>query len=149
MALISLLFLSFAGGIVWVFNVEAAAMLYGAAGGWNPVLVGVTCALGQSLAYTLLFFAGDRLLRRWGWGRRQVERALARYGERLAHSFLALTVPAALVGLPPMTGMAALAGGFRVRFAPLIGIALTLRTVRFVVLAAAGAQIVAWWNHLW
>lgn len=149
MALVSLLFLSFAGGILWVFNVEAAAMLYGAAGTWNPLLVGVICALGQSLAYTLLFFAGDRLLRRWSWGRRQVERTLARYGERLEHSFLALTAPAALVGLPPMTVMAALAGGFRVRFAPMIGIALTLRSIRFVVLAAAGTQIIAWWNQLW
>jgi len=149
MGLVTLLCLSFAGGIIWLFNVEAAAMVYGAAGAHHPVVVGITCALGQSLAYTFLFFAGEWLMRHWRWGRRQVERTEQRYGDRLRRGFLAFTVPAALVGLPPMTGMAALAGGFHVRYVALIAIALPLRTVRFVALAAAGTQIVAWWERLW
>lgn len=148
MELISLLLYSFAGGIVWLFNVEAAATVCGASGEHHPLLVGLTCALGQSLAYTFLFFAGEGLLRRWGWGRRLVQRTLDRYGEKLERGFLRFTVPAALVGLPPMTGMAAIAGGFKVRFVPMISIALTLRFVRFVVLAVAGTQIFAWWEGL-
>jgi membrane protein YqaA with SNARE-associated domain len=149
MSLLGLLLLSFAGGIVWLFNVETAAMVYGATSGFGPVAVGLTCALGQTLAYAFLFFAGDRLLRRWGWARRRVERMRARYDVRLRRGFLGLTAPAALVGMPPMTGMAALAGGFRVPLAPFVAIALTLRSVRFVVLAVAGAQIVSWWHGLW
>lgn len=145
MAILSLLLLSIAGGVVWVFNVEAAAVLYGSKG-FHPALVGVTCAVGQSIAYTLLYFGGDWLLRRWGWWRRSLERMRARWGERLRKGFLGATATAALIGIPPMTGMAAIAGGFDVRYPPMIAIALGLRTVRFIVLAAAGSRIAAWWH---
>jgi membrane protein YqaA with SNARE-associated domain len=146
MTLLLLLAISFAGGIVWLFNVEATAMVYGASSGWSPVTVGLTCAVGQTLAYAFLFFAGEWVLGRWRWAGRQMERTRARYGARLRRGFLGLTVPAALIGLPPMTGMAALAAGFRVRLLPLLTIALALRSVRFVVLAVAGGQLVAWWR---
>lgn len=149
MDLLLLLSISFAGGIVWLFNVEATAVVFGASSGWSPVLVGVICATGQSLAYLVLFFAGDWILGRWRWAGRKLERTRARYGERLRRGFLGLTVPAALVGVPPMTGMAALAGGFRVRLLPLLAIALPLRSVRFVVLAVAGTQLLAWWRAIW
>lgn len=149
MVWLTLLCISFAGGIVWLFNVEATAVLYAGVGGHNPVLVGLTCAVGQSLAYTFLFFAGTWFFERWRWGKRQLERTRARYGERLRQSFLALTAPAALVGLPPMTAMAALAGGFQVRFVHMISIALSLRIVRFLALAFAGNEIAAWWRTLW
>jgi len=149
MAWVTLLCISFAGGIVWLFNVEATAVLYAGVGGHNPLLVGLTCAVGQSLAYTFLFFSGGWLLERWSWGRRQIERTRARYGAWLERSFLALTAPAALIGLPPMTAMAALAGGFHVRFLPMIGIAFSLRLVRLLALAFAGTEIAAWWRTLW
>ena len=112
-------------------------------------MVGVTCALGQVLGYTLLFFAGDLVFRYWRWGQRKVEQTRERWGERLKKGFYGLTATAALAGLPPMTAMAALAGGFRVRFVPMISIALVLRVVRLTALAAAGNEVVAWWNGIW
>jgi hypothetical protein len=145
MAILSLLLLSIAGGVVWLFNVEAAAILYGS-NGYHPVLVGLTCAVGQSIAYTLLYFGGDWLLGRWGWWRRGLERMRARWGERLKKGFLGATATAALIGLPPMTGMAAIAASFEVRYSRMIAIALSLRTLRFIILAAAGARIAAWWH---
>jgi len=144
MGFLSLFAFSFAGGIIWVFNVETAAMVYGARSGWHPLLVGLACAGGQSAAYTFLFFAGDWLFRRWRWGRAQVERTRARYGSTPASSFLLLTVPAALVGIPPMTAMAALAGGCKVRLLPMIALAFSFRLIRFTILASAGTPLVAW-----
>lgn len=145
--LVSLLAFSFAGGIVWIFNVETAAVVLGARGSYHPLVVGLVCAAGQSLAYTFLFFAGDWLFARWRWARRQVDRTEERWGARLTRGFLAFTVPAALVGLPPMTGMAALGGGLRVNFLKLISIAFVFRLIRFVVLASAGVELMAWWEH--
>jgi membrane protein YqaA with SNARE-associated domain len=147
--LFSLLAFSFAGGIVWVFSVETAAVVMGASGDYHPLVVGLVCAGGQSLAYTFLFFAGDWLFTRWKWAGKQVDRTEQRWGEKLGKGFLLLTIPAALVGLPPMTGMAALAGGFRVRFLSLICIAFSFRLVRFVVLASVGVELMGWWETAW
>jgi membrane protein YqaA with SNARE-associated domain len=148
-ALLSLLLFSFAGSVVWVFNVEAAATVAGASGGWHPLIVGVTCAVGQALGYTLLFFAGEIVFRYWRWGQRKVEWTRERYGERLKTGFYGLTFTAALAGLPPLTAMAALAGGLQVRFLPMMAILLPLRIIRFTVLAAVGEELLAWWNSLW
>ncbi len=144
MAILSLLAFSFAGGILWVFNVESAAVVYGNQGGWHPLVVGLTCAAGQSLAYTFLFYCGDWLCAHWRWVGKQVDKTRNKYGERLSKSFLTLTAPAALIGLPPMTAMAALAGGFQVRLLPLIAIAFSLRLIRFTILAAVGDKVSAW-----
>jgi len=149
MEILSMIAFSFAGGIIWVFNVETASVVLGAREGWHPITVGLTCATGQSLSYCFLFFCGNGIFSRWGWGKRQVERTLARYGDKLNKSFLAFTMPAALVGIPPMTGMAALSGGFQVRFVSFIAIAFAFRLIRFIILAAAGTQLMAWWSALW
>jgi membrane protein YqaA with SNARE-associated domain len=147
-ALLSLLVYSFAGSIVWVFNVEAAAVVAGASGSWHPLLVGATCAVGQALGYTLLYFAGEVVFRHWRWGQRKVEWTRRRYGDRLRTGFYGLTFTAALAGLPPLTAMAALAGGLPVRYLPMIAILLPLRIIRFTVLAAAGEGLLAWWRGL-
>lgn len=144
MGFLGLLAFSFAGGIVWLFNVETAAVAYGSEAGWHPLAVGLTCAGGQTLAYAFLFRFGDWLCARWRWVGKQVDRTRRKYGRRLSTSFLALTAPAALVGLPPMTAMAALAGSFKVRLVYLIAIAFSLRTIRFTVLAAVGDQLWSW-----
>jgi len=143
-AILSLLAFSFAGGIVWLFNVESAAVVYGNQSGWHPLTVGLTCAAGQTLAYTFLFYCGDWLYSRWRWAGKQVAKTRAKYGDRLGRSFLTLTAPAALIGLPPMTAMAALAGGFQVRLLPLVAIAFSLRFVRFTLLAAMGDRLTGW-----
>lgn len=148
MAFLSLLAFSFAGGIVWIFNVESAAVLYGGKSAWHPLAVGLTCAAGQTLAYTFLFYCGDWLYAHWRWAGRKIERTRLKYGERLSKSFLTLTAPAALVGLPPMTAMAALAGSFQVRPLPLLAIAFSLRVVRFTLLAAVGQPLLSWWGAL-
>ncbi len=149
MEVITLIAWSFAGGICWLFHAETTAIALGAAGGWHPLTIALCCAGGQSLSYVFLFFCGDWLFARWRWWRQQVDRTEQKYGARLQKSFYALTAPAALVGVPPMTGMAALSGGFRVRLLPFIAIAFSLRLVHFFVLATAGSQLVAWWRALW
>jgi membrane protein YqaA with SNARE-associated domain len=146
--LASLFLVCVAGGFVWLFNAEAAAVAYGGMGRWHPALVGVTCAAGQVVSYTVLFFGGGWLLARWRQARERIERTRVRYGARLERSFLALTASGALVGLPPMTVLAAIAGGFRVRYPALIAIAFCLRFVRFTVLALAGNELVALWRSL-
>lgn len=148
MALLSLYLLSVAGGVIWIFNVEAAAILYSGKLGYHPLIVGPICALGQSTAYALLFIFGDALHARWAWARRQTDRMLSRWGDRLDSRFLVFTAAAAMFGVPPMTGMALIAPGFRVRLLPLLAVALSLRTIRLILLAAFGAQLVAWWHRV-
>jgi membrane protein YqaA with SNARE-associated domain len=149
MGLLTLLLFCFASGIIWLFNAEAACILAAGSGRWSPVTVGVVCALGQTLAYTFLYFGGTWLRDHWRWWRAQLERAETRWGRVLQRSFLALTAPAALIGIPPMTAMAALAGSFKVRFLWMIAIALIGRSVRFQVLAHAGVELAVWWSRLW
>lgn len=148
-ALLSLYALSVAGGVIWLFNVEAAAILYGANLGYPAPVVGVVCAAGQATAYTLLFLFSGWLLPRWRWAQRQTEALLRKYGERIERSFLIFTATAAFIGLPPMTGMAIVAPGFRVRLPTMLAIAFSLRVVRFTILAAFGLQLAAWWKTLW
>ena len=149
MEFLSLLVFSFAGGIIWLFNEEAAAIAASSAGVLPAWAVALACASGQTLAYVFLFFCGHWLLSRWRWFQRQVDKMMARWGERLGRSFLLLTAPAALVGIPPMTGMAAVARSFNVRLLPLVAIAFSLRLVRLMVLAGAGTQLAGWWEALW
>ena len=149
MEFLSLLAFSFCGGIVWIFNVEAAAIAMGASSGWHPLTVGLACAGGQSLAYTFLYYCGGWLLSRWRWFSRKVDAMLKRWDKRFARNFLLLTVPAALIGIPPMTGMAAVARSFKVRPAPLLLIAFSLRLLRFTVLASTGDAIPRWLSSLW
>ncbi len=149
MEFVSLLVFSFCGGIIWLFNVEAAAITMGVSSDWHPLLVALACAGGQSLAYLFLYYCGHWLLSRWRWFSRGVDRMLDRWGERLGRSFLLLTGTAALIGLPPMTGMAAVARSFKVRVLPLLLIAFSLRLLRFTVLASRGDAIPRWWNSLW
>ncbi|MCB9557601.1 MAG: hypothetical protein H6707_15945 [Deltaproteobacteria bacterium] len=148
MAFLLLIAIGFAGGIVWIFNVETAAAAYGATSGWHPIVVGLGCALGQASAYTALFFSGEFIGQRWGWARKQIVRTREKYGERLETGFLWFTAPAALIGLPPMTGMAAVAGGFHVRLLPMLAIAFSLRWVRFTIIAWAGPQLLLWVKSL-
>ena len=149
MEFLSLLTYSFCGGIVWILNVEAMAIAVGAGSGWHPLTVGLACAGGQSLAYLFLYYCSHWLLRRWRWFSRQVDRMLNRWGDRFNRSFLLLTAPAALVGLPPMTGMAVMARSFKVHVVPLMVIAFSLRLLRFTVLASTGNTIPLWWSSLW
>lgn len=149
MEFLSLLAYSFCGGIIWLFNVEAMAIAVGAGGSWHPLVVGLACAGGQSLAYLFLYYCSHWLLSRWRWFSRGVDRMLSRWGERLNGSFLLLTAPAALIGLPPMTGMATVARSFKVPVVPLMLIAFSLRLLRFTVLASTGDAIPGWWRSLW
>ena len=149
MEFLGVLAYSFCGGIVWIFNVEAMAIAMGTRAGWHPLTVGLACAGGQSLAYIFLYYCSHWLLRRWRWFSRGVDRMLDRWGDRFKRSFLLLTAPAALIGLPPMTGMAAVARSFKVRLLPLIAIAFFLRLLRFTLLASTGDAIPRWWSSLW
>ena len=149
MGLVTLFLFCFAGGIVWLFNAEGACVLAAGSGRWSPVTVGVVCTLGQTAAYTFLYFGGGWLRDHWRWWRRQLERAEAKWGHVLQRGAVALTAPAALLGVPPMTAMAALAGSFKVRFLWVLVFALTFRSVRFQLLAHAGVELAVWWSRLW
>jgi membrane protein YqaA with SNARE-associated domain len=147
--LLTLIGICFVGGLFWVANAEATAILYGAQLGWNPLLVGIVSALSQCAMYTLLFWGGDWLIAKWTWLGRKVEKTRARFKARLDKSYLTMTATGALVGLPPMTVMALLAGGFNVRLRTLLAIAFGLRFVRFTVLAAVGTQLQQFWSSIW
>src|SRR5947208_1373797 len=99
------------GSIVWFVPVVPTCVLY-ARLGWNPVLVGLATASGQTLGYGLIYLGGEQLVRRWSRLARQVERTRARHGPGLERRYLLTSLLAALIALPPMGAMAAMAPGF-------------------------------------
>lgn len=149
MEVIGLLLLSFAGSVVWLFNTEATAIVYGSQKGWHPLFVGVICALGQLGMHVALYLGGARLAVRWRWLREREERVRRRWGERLEQRYLIVTAVGAFLGAPPVVVMAALAPGFGVPLRHLVPIVFPLRVARFTLLAALGTQIGPWLKSLW
>lgn len=132
--------------VVPLFNLEATAVIFGKEMGWHWASVGMTCALGQSLAYMLIYMGGDKLLGRWQWLSRQVARTRVRFEERLTRGYLSIALVAGSVGVPPAIAVVALAGGFRVRMSTLLPVVFVGRFARFALLAAVGTQLNVWWG---
>ncbi len=125
--------ISLVGSTVWLVSAEATSAVYGGRLGWHPLAVGLIAALGQSTAYVLFYYGGDALIARWTWLHDKVTRTRRR--------FLVLTGVSALVGIPPVVAVAALAPGFGIPLSHLISVAFTLRVVRFTTLAWLGERV--------
>jgi membrane protein YqaA with SNARE-associated domain len=147
--LLSLAGICFLGGAVWVFNAETTVIVYGAEFGFHPFLVGLVAATAQCAMYALLFYSGGWLMTHWRWLGSKIEKARNRFADHLQERYLVATASAALIGLPPMTAMAALGKGFQVRILRLLIVAFIFRVVRFTLLAALGFQLRAFWQGLW
>ena len=148
MEIVGLIALSFVGSLFWLVNTEGTAIVYGSQKGWNPLMVGVCCAVGQLGMHSLLYFGGGRVLERWRWLREREARVRARYGERLEKRYLAITALGSLTGAPPVVILSVLAHGFGVPARHYLTLMFPLRIVRFTILAALGVQIGAFWRAL-
>ncbi len=148
MEIAGLIALSFVGSIFWLVNTEGTAIVYGSQRGWNPLVVGLCCAIGQLGMHTVLYFAGGSVLARWRWLREREERVRARYGERLEKRYLALSAVAALTGVPPVVVLSVLASGFGIPARHYLPLMFPLRVIRFTILAALGVQIGAYWRAM-
>jgi hypothetical protein len=146
MAFLSLIGIAFIGSVFWVLNVEAAAIYYGGELAWNPVAVGLTAALGQNLMYIILYKGGDELIHRWQWLGARVEKTRQRFSGHLTSRYLWITAVAALLGIPPVVAMVALASGFNLSMKAILAITYPIRTLRFTILAIFGETLFAWWN---
>ncbi len=147
--LASLFCIAFVSGVFWICNAETTSAYYVARLGWNPVAVALVCTAGQAVLYALLFRGGSWLIPRWGWLARLVARIQKSHGARLESRYLATSVVAALIGVPPLAAMAALAEGFAVPIHRFLAVATGVRFVRFLGFALMGAQLNAFWLSLW
>jgi hypothetical protein len=141
----SLLGLSFGGALIWAFAAEGWAVYYGTALGWHPLAIGLVCATGQCAMYTLLYWTGGWMVLRWPWLARQIGRTRQRFARHLVERYLVATAVGALLGMPPMTGMAVLGRAFSAPYRGLIVIAFVMRFIRFTILGAIGTQLQDWW----
>jgi hypothetical protein len=134
------------GQIAWFVSAEAASILYVRQLGWHPVAVGAVCAGSQVAVHALLYAGGTGLVSRWGRLHRAVERTRERFRSHLEERYLAFSFLAAVVGIPPVMAMAALAGGFGVPARRLLPVTGAGRMVRFTAIAFAGVGLpgLAW-----
>ena len=133
--------IGFVGSIFWFVSPDATAVYYGTVANWHPLLVGVLIATGLCLAYVPVYYGGEQLVRRWSWLERQVTRTRTRYERWMHKGYLVATAAAALIGIPPLLGMVALASGFGIGARPVIIIAFTGRATRFTIMAFLGHSI--------
>jgi len=132
--------------VVWLFNAEVVAVWAGlvATRPWPPVVF--LLAAGQAVTFSLLFLGGDQLARRFGWLRRRVERfqSDAARLERFRRGSLWWLLAAAIIGIPPLVALSAIAPSLGVRFRTFALVALGGRTVRFFLLAGLPGLFSRW-----
>ena len=118
---------------------EVSAVYYGAELGWHPLAVGAVVAAGQGPMYVLLYLGGERWVLRWKRLARMVARTRDRHAAHLERNYMALTAVAAMLGVPPVIAMCAMAAAFDVRLARLLPVVVACRVLRFTLLASGGA----------
>lgn len=137
---LQLILVGIVGSVFWVVNTETMAM-YAGTQGMNPLLVGGLCSCGQNIVYIALYIGGDWLIKRWQWLRIKVAFLSDKLSASSSKTFLAMTAMAAVLGVPPIVGMVALAPAFRIPLLHVLAITLPCRAVRFSILAAFGPVI--------
>ena len=140
----SLFGLAFVAAIAGILPLWATCIYYTARLGWSPALVGTVAATGQCAGYVVLYTAGTSLMRVWPRLARKVEAARETTLARMNSGFLPTTLCAAVLGVPPMLAIAAIAPAFEVGLIPLVGVAFPGRFIRFAVAAGAGGTLTAW-----
>jgi membrane protein YqaA with SNARE-associated domain len=148
MALLALLALSALSTVVPGLP-EGTAVVYVEKYHWDRLPVATLCAAGQCLAFAVFYVGGEQLVSRWKRLHREVERVRARFTLHLEERFLGLTALAAVFGIPPAVGMAALGSAFHVPLRSLLSVLFVGRVARFLVLIFFGHQLTAWWHGIW
>lgn len=137
MEALALLAVAFVGTLFWVANPEAAVVLYASQGRLSPVLIGLTVAVGQAAALSLLFRGGGWLALRWPWFGRQCARVRARLGDKVGGGrAMAVLVTSGLLGFPPASATVVVAPGLGLSAARVLPLLFALRLARFTLLAA-------------
>ncbi|MGM0578591.1 MAG: hypothetical protein ACQEXJ_22895 [Myxococcota bacterium] len=144
--ILSLLGIGFVGSVLWIVSPEVTSAVYGAKLGWHPLLVGAVVSVGQMGVYTLLYFGGEALVRRWRWLERQVQRTRDKYEKHLEQAYLTLMFVGGIFGIPPVLGMVTLGGSFGIPALHLLPVTFAGRVVRFTALAALGEPALEWWE---
>ena len=124
------------GTVFWLASPEAAVALFASSRRWNPLLIGVVAAGGQTVSLTFLFLFGEQLRRRWRWFDRQCDRVRTRLGDRMARSAFVVGSASGLLGFPPVSVSATLAPGLAPRPLPVLLLMIATRVVRLSVVAA-------------
>ena len=137
---LQLILVGIVGSVFWVVNTETMAM-YAGTQGMHPLWVGGLCSFGQNIVYIALYVGGDWLIKRWSWLRVKVEFLSEKLSASSSKTFLAVTAMAAVLGVPPIVGMVALAPAFRIPLLHVLAITLPCRAIRFSILAALGPVI--------
>lgn len=140
----SLFGLAFVAAIAGILPLWATCIYYTAQLGWSPAWVGMVAATGQCAGYVVLYTAGTGMMRAWPRLARRVDAARETTLHRLSAGFLPTTLSAAILGVPPMLAIAAIAPAFEVGLLPLVGVAFPGRFIRFAVAAGAGGTLTAW-----
>ena len=105
MDLLVLLAIGIVGTVIPIISPEVSAVGYGLKSGWSPWVVGTVCATGQCITFTLLYVGAAKFLPRWKGLNSLIERTRARFNDHLERRYLAVTVCAATIGLPPAIGV--------------------------------------------
>ena len=148
MALLALIGIGFVGTILWFINTEATAVVYHVEMDWNPVIIALVLSLSQNVMYVLLYQGGGRVVERWRWLGKRIERARTRYAKMLDRAYLPSTFVAAILGIPPVLAMVTLAKGFGYSRLQIFPLTLVGRFIRFLTLALVGQTLLTWWAQL-
>jgi hypothetical protein len=133
---------TFVGTFFWPASPEAAVALFSVQRGWPALAVGALAAVGQGLAYLVIYPTGDQIQRRWRWFGRKCEKLRARYGERLARGGLPIACASGLAGVPPSSTLVAVAAGLGMQARWLLPVLFLMRLVRFTVAAALATRVI-------
>ena len=129
------------GGPIFFWLPASTELFAGLSGrrGFSPSLVGATCAAGQCTLFALLFIFGQRITSRWSWLRRRVDAVARKQRKFLDRGKLAMTVGAAVGGVPPTVPLFTLAPTFQMRLTPMLLIVFSFRFIRFAACCFLGS----------
>jgi hypothetical protein len=134
---------TFVGTFFWPASPEGAVALFVTQRGWFPLLVGLVAALGQVVAYLVLFLSGDQIRRRWPWFGRQCDRMRTKYASWLGKGAVPLACSSGLLGLPPSSTLVAVAPGLGLPARWLIPVLFVMRVARFTFVATVASRVLS------
>jgi len=133
--LLTLFGISALGAVFWLSNAELSAAVYGGQLNWHPLVVGLVCAVGQGVTFSLLYWFGGGLVTRWKWLKVKLDKTQEGFGHRLLEFFGLWCFLGGLVGFPPAIGVVGLASGFGKSYLSSVPLVVAGRFFRFFVIA--------------
>ena len=118
--------------VIIIISSEAIAILWSLKG-YNPILIALSLALGQTVGFSLITLFGERLGAKWAWVRKRLDGVdLERY-RRFAPRLVAWS---AFVGIPPVNVTCLAAGAVKTRLWTLIPLLIIGRFARYWIVAS-------------